>query len=137
LSKNHAALFKVCPSTALKGHYQLSDEPEYCGVPQRGSHPSPIDAYKDYIAVRMAQGCINALQLFKGVTAQGFKGGYATVWRIVRRSALQSESVNTDHVPVRLRQSPAEVPTVFEIIQWLMGKKHSLTTDQTTLLHPQ
>jgi transposase len=113
---------------------RILDEPDFTGVPQRGSQPSPIDAYKDYIAARLAQGCINALQLFKEVTAQGFKGGYATVWRVVRRAALQSRPVNPDHLPVRLRQSSVDVPRVFDILQWLMGKKHTLTTDQTTLL---
>ncbi|NJM40510.1 MAG: ISL3 family transposase [Anaerolineae bacterium] len=113
---------------------KILSQPEYSGVPERGSSQSPIDPYRDYIAARLAQGCTNAMQLFKEVAAQGFAGGYVTVWRKVRRIALQSQQHICGLTTAKPSRSSINQPSVFEIIRWLVGKEQALTADQTALL---
>ena len=127
---------------------RILNTPEYTGVPQRGQRPSSIDAFKDYIAERMAHadGDINAVQLFKEIAAQGFTGVYATVWRMVRRLARHSahpapapsETLASNATMIVQRPQSRSItlpmPTVFEITRWLMDKTHALTTEQTDLL---
>lgn len=107
---------------------------EYTGVPQRGQRPSPIDPFKDYIAQRMAEGCVNANQLFSELREKGFTGVYGTVWRMIRRLMRQSPG----RVPTSLTAAPAEaqpaIPTAFEITRWLLDKAHALTAQQLTLV---
>jgi transposase len=118
----------------------ILSKPEYVGAPQRGQRRSSIDPFKDYIAQRIAHGCINALQLFKEIAAQGFTGVYETVWRRVRRTArqaaLQSGQLFPNSMTIAHRPSCANLPmpAVFEITRWLMDKTHTLTTQQTDLL---
>jgi transposase len=95
---------------------------------------SPIDPFKTYIAERMANGCINALQLFKEINTQGFTGVYETVWLLVRRLALQSGQPIQGLTTIGQRPSSINLPTVFEITRWLMDKDHTLTAEQTQLL---
>jgi hypothetical protein len=107
---------------------------EYTGVPQRGQRPSPIDPFKAYIAHRMAEGCVNANQLFGELREKGFTGVYGTVWRMIRRLMRQSPAL----VPPSLTAAPAEaqpaIPTAFEITRWLLDKAHTLTAQQLTLV---
>ena len=40
---------------------------------------SKLDPYEDYILARMAQGCLNAAQIHRGLTGMGFSGGRSNV----------------------------------------------------------
>jgi transposase len=112
----------------------ILSQSEYTGIPQRGQRLSPIDSFKDYIAQRMADGCLNANQLFGELREKGFTGVYSTVWRMVRRLIRQSPAlVSTSLTAASVRAQPA-IPTVFEITRWLLDKSHALTAQQLTLV---
>lgn len=40
---------------------------------------SKLDPYEDYILARLAQGCLNAAQIHREMTAMGFSGGTSNV----------------------------------------------------------
>ncbi len=109
--------------------------PTYTGVPQRGQCSSPIDRYSDFIAQNVAAGRINAVQLYKEIQKQGFTGVYSTVWRLVRCFARQLGQL-ASNVPVVHQPPPSTIslPSVFEVVQWLMEKQHTLTPEQTGFL---
>jgi transposase len=106
----------------------------YPGVPQRGSQRSPLDPFKEHILRRVAQGCANAVVLFKEVAQLGFKGAYSTVWHFMRLVARQSGQLTSDTIQVAGRPSPITLPSAFEIIQWLMGKDVPLNSEQVDML---
>jgi transposase len=113
----------------------ILNTPTYTGVPQRGPCSSPIDRHRDFIAQNVAAGRINAVQLYKEIQTQGFTGVYSTVWRLVRCLARQSGQLATNGPVVNQpRPSAISLPSVFEVVQWLMDKQHTLTPEQTGFL---
>ena len=133
---------------------RILSTPEFQGVAQRGSHHSSIDPYRDFLAGRLAQGCYNALQLFKEIKAQGFTGSYSTVWHLVRGQAFPMSSASpaspeqhpqpTPSATTATAQQPSPslsprpthspIPSTFDIIRWLLNKVHNLTSVQIEVL---
>jgi transposase len=71
--------------------------------PQRTSrwHTSTVAPYLAYLRQRWTEGCRDRMQLWRELQAQGFTGGYACVWRALRRFP-------TDQQPAR---KPVTIPT--------------------------
>lgn len=70
----------------------LANEP--VGYPKRKPAAGKLDAYKDYIRHRMAEGCLNAMVILDEIRAKGYTGG-STILRIFMqplRPAVQSKA---------------------------------------------
>ncbi len=80
---------------------------------RRRRRARPVDAFSAYVKQRWDAGCHNAAQLFRELKAQGFSGGYTSVW----------EAVHGLRVPAsggRGRASPP-VPSTYSVACWLQG----------------
>lgn len=84
--------------------------------------PSKLDPFKPHLQQRWEQGCTNAAELYREVTALGFAGSYALVRGYVERH--------------RVRPDPAAPtpPTVRQVTGWLTRHPKTLTEDEQPLL---
>ncbi|MCA2230502.1 ISL3 family transposase [Nonomuraea sp. NEAU-L178] len=71
---------------------------------------SKLDAHKPYLAQRVAEGCRNALQLFRELQARGYRGSSSTVGLYVR--LLKQGSVPPP--------PPRPVPRPRRVTRWIM-----------------
>lgn len=69
---------------------------------QRSKRRSCFDSYASYVSERWVQGCRNGLQLWREITAQGYKGGSRTVYRF-----LESLRENPSAIRGKAQQSQA------------------------------
>jgi transposase len=79
--------------------------------------PSMLDPFKPRLDQRAGEGCGNAAQLFREITALGYTGSYSTV-----RDYLDQ------HRPARVPLPPPP-PTVRDVTGWLTRHPDSLTED--------
>lgn len=88
----------------------------------QGPRPSMLDPFKPHLRQRTGQGCGNAAQLFREISALGYTGSYSTVrhWLDQHRPA-----------PAALPPPP---PTVRQVTGWLTRHPDSLTEDDKTQL---
>jgi transposase len=84
--------------------------------------PSKLDPFKPHLQQRWEQGCTNAAELYREVTALGFAGSYALV-----RAYLEQH---------RVRPEPADPapPTARQVTGWLTRHPKTLTEDEQPLL---
>jgi transposase len=86
--------------------------------------PSKLDAFKPHLQQRIQQGCTNASQLHRQITALGVAGSYALV-----RDYLEQFRVRVPPQPA----APAP-PTVRQVTGWLTRHPTTLTEDETLQL---
>ena len=80
---------------------------------------SKIDRYEDYILSRLSQGCTNAAQIYREITAQGFTGGQTNVRAYVahlRKSTAQGQTPAK-----RAERAQALSPRA---LRWLLTREH-------------
>ncbi|MFP3962292.1 ISL3 family transposase [Actinomadura fulvescens] len=86
-------------------------------LPAKAAHrPSLLDAYKPYLAQRVNDGCHNALQLFRELQTQGYRGSSSTVYLYVR----QLKHGITPPPP------PRPVPRPRRVTSWIMANPDTL-----------
>jgi transposase len=93
----------------------------------QGKRPSKLDAFKPHLHQRWAQGCTNASELHRQITALGFAGSYALV-----RDYLDQFRVTPD--PAAPALAPPAPPTVRQVTGWLTRHPKTLTEDETLQL---
>jgi len=102
--------------------------------PERARHPRTpnlLDPYEPYLLMRWAQGCHNALGLWREIVAQGFPGTSRTVSRFVtylRQQQTDQEGSSPGHAPAGLAQRRGL--TVREAVSLLVRPLEKLTPDQ-------
>lgn len=83
--------------------------------------PSRLDPYKHYLAQRVTDGCPSALQLFRELQSQGYRGSSSTVYLYVR----QLKQGITPPPP------PRPVPRPRKVTSWIMANPETLGADDT------
>jgi transposase len=85
----------------------LDDLPEHGN--RRRQRPSKLDAFKPHLKARAAEGCFNALRLYRELRQRGYDGGVTLVKQYVRRlRKVDGGAVNTAAERAR-RAGPASV----------------------------
>ena len=96
--------------------------PERVAYPPRSQTTEP---YAEYLKKRFQEGCRNAALLYREINAQGYRGGSATVRRLLRSWK--------DQLPVRYQRleslSDFDAPAPRQAVWWLLKPKE-LESDQ-------
>ena len=96
--------------------------PERVAYPQRSQTTEP---YAEYLKKRFQEGCRNAALLYREIKAQGYRGGSATVRRLLRSWKNQ--------LPIRYRRLEAlpdfDAPAPRQAVWWLL-KSEELEPNQ-------
>ena len=80
--------------------------------------PSMLDPFKPHLRRRADEGCGNAAQMFREISALGYDGSYSTVRDYLDQHRPAAEPL------------PPPPPTVREVTGWLTRHPDSLTEDQ-------
>jgi len=88
---------------------------------RRRRPPCQVDRYEGYLRQRMEAGCHNATQLYREVKTQGYRGGYISVYYVVKR--VKTTGANAPH-PQKARSPSYAFPEVLSsrtVAWWLQG----------------
>jgi transposase len=101
--------------------------PERVTYPPRSQTTEP---YAEYLKKRLQEGCRNAALLYREIKAQGYRGGSATVRRLLRSWKQQ--------LPVRYQRLEAlpdfDAPAPRQAVWWMI-KPEELESDQKEYIH--
>lgn len=87
---------------------------------QRARAPSLLDAHQQYMATRAAEGCRNAMQIWRELRARGFTGGRS----IVRDAFAQLRSAAPEGgrlQPIAAAMRTISAPSTRRACAWLLG----------------
>ena len=87
---------------------------------QRARVPSLLDAHQQYLAARAAEGCRNAMQLWRELRARGFIGGHSIVRDAVAQlRGVPPQSGQLHAVAAAVRK--ISVPSTRRACAWVLG----------------
>ncbi|GAA2532848.1 ISL3 family transposase [Pilimelia columellifera subsp. columellifera] len=92
----------------------------------RAGRPSRLDPFTAYLQQRLAEGKTNATELFREITARGYKGTANSV-RIYLKPLRTLAALNTDLGPV-----PTPTPKPRKISSWILRHPDKLTDKDRT-----
>ena len=113
---------RLAPGTARR-YYRAASADEVVAGTLTG-WPSKLDDHKPYLHQRWNSGCINIGRLHREITAQGYRGSYATVYAYLR--------------PFKGLAAPPAVPAppkVRHITSWILRDPASLDDDEQASLN--
>jgi len=91
--------------------------------PRRGSQ---LDPFTEYLAMRWAQDCTNAVELTAEIRLRGYRGSERSVRDLV--STWRTS-------PIPPSATPQPPPTARQVTMLMMRPRHKLTEDEHTQLH--
>ena len=102
---------------------------------RRRRQPRNTDRYAEYLRQRLTDGCHNVAQLYREIKEQGYRGSYASLFKVVQALAL-TPLLGQEGAP-QSRRSPArpavEVPSSRRVAWWLHGhfcRSHPAVAEQ-------
>jgi transposase len=102
--------------------------PEHVRRSHRGR---ALDRFVPSLHQRWAEGCHNALQLWREITEQGYGGPPAMVRRYIRRLRARLSALSLDKRDrVLSSETKFKTPTSRQAAWWLMRDEKTLTTDE-------
>lgn len=101
-------------------------------VSHKGRYSSSLEAYIPYIHQRWAEGCDNALQLWREIKEKGYGGQAGMVRRYARRLRAQLAQLTPEHQRARLLEAKTtfEAPSSRRAAWWLVGQTEDLDDHQ-------
>jgi hypothetical protein len=106
--------------------------------PERPPHPGLLAPYETYLRIRFLEGEHNGTQLFREVTAQGYKGARMTVTRfLLGLRRLQEQGIQVTAAATTTALTPRRA------VGLMLRRQKELTTEETAALrqvcqlHPQ
>ena len=91
----------------------------------RGLRASVLDPYEEYVLTRWGQGCRNAAQLFREITAQGYEGSNTLLRAYVAH--LRKTKEQASRPPLRRERLSTVSPRE---LRWLVSKKPTSLDEQ-------
>ncbi|MEO8392151.1 MAG: ISL3 family transposase [Chloroflexota bacterium] len=129
-----ARLLQLHPQTVRKNFYATSC-PQYY---QRSHRKSILDPFLPYLERRHAEGCENALLLWREIQQQGFPGTERQVlrWLHLRRTHVASSTPNCyrDPLPSPEQEYPLSLPSAGEMAWMLVQVREQPTGTEVLLL---
>lgn len=114
----------------VKKYVRAEAFPERRPEPQR---VTIVDPFAEHLAKRWAEGCHNALQLWRELRAQGFTGGHNTVWEYLKRwrAELPVHLRHGSRLPVGISRPPRMTSLAPRAVAWLLQQDEaSLRPDE-------
>lgn len=114
----------------VKKYVHAEAFPERRPEPQRATI---VDPFADYLSQRWAEGCHNALQLWRELRVRGFTGGHNTVWEYLKRwrARLPAHLRHASRLPVGAAHPPRLTSLAPRAVAWLLQKDEaSLRPDE-------
>ena len=90
---------------------------------QWSRRPTLLDAYRPYLVSRVAQGCWNAMELWRELRKQGFTGCHSAVRDAVKRIRRAAHADGPKLHAVAIGVQAMGVPSIQRACGWLLGSK--------------
>lgn len=118
----------------VKKYVRAEAFPERRPEPQRATI---VDPFADYLSQRWAEGCRNALQLWRELCARGFTGGHNTIWEYLKRwrASLPAHLQHASRLPPGAHRPPRTASRAPRAVAWLLQQEEAnLRPDEQRLI---